>query len=550
VADQSAMVNRRPEWIRVLQRASVVVALVIACIPLPLVDRAGSQEEATEIVVTTNSDVSNGDTSSVSALKTNPGSDGISLREAMEATNNDPGLHAIRFDPALAGSSVVLGSDLPPLLGGGVTIDGDVDNDGDPDLTLGGKGAQIGFSISSSANRLHGLELAGFMFGVVLQPPVNPIVTRTVFSDNTITGLVMRSIGKFGIGFDPTALGNCGVPCDSGNTWANTTVAGNTITAEAAGIFFWNSSSGERLEHVTVTDNQVTITGNGEGSGISLETAGPLGGEVSVEASISDAVISGNTVAGSPDIGINVAAGTGRSQDGVVDGIRVIDNQVELVKTGRYFCCQGIVVQAGSDSAEFAEGPPVRYLDDNVVRDVVVRGNTVVGDLEWGMSIQAGLGGGGRRNRVSDVRVIDNVFRTTKPALGAIVWTGDGSPYRNRYSAENRVRRVVFRSNSFMTGRGPSWRTAGGGAGAGGVVLMGGHNYGRENLIRSVRIVRSAIRTPYVGIRVIGGIGPTAKRNRVICIPRSANRIRGARKNIVIRSNVDGGFRNKARLSC
>src|ERR1700689_219047 len=44
------------------------------------------------VITVTNSTVAiNGDTSSVAALVANPGADGISIQEAIMATNNDPG---------------------------------------------------------------------------------------------------------------------------------------------------------------------------------------------------------------------------------------------------------------------------------------------------------------------------------------------------------------------------------------------------------------------------------------------------------------------------
>src|SRR5579864_101576 len=122
-----------------------------------------------EIVVTTTSDDSNGDVSSVAALKASPGPDGISLREAIEATNNDPGTYDVHFAPALNGATILVGAtccgSLPPLTGGGVTIDGDINGDGRPDITLA-PGSDIamglGFDIVSSGNQLHGLDLHGF----------------------------------------------------------------------------------------------------------------------------------------------------------------------------------------------------------------------------------------------------------------------------------------------------------------------------------------------------------------------------------------------------
>src|SRR5258708_21793621 len=97
---------------------------------------APAARSASDIVVTTTSDATNGTPSSVAALLADPGPDGISLREAITATNNDPGTYTIRFASSLKGATITLDSQLPPLLGGGVTIEGDVDGDGKPDLTL------------------------------------------------------------------------------------------------------------------------------------------------------------------------------------------------------------------------------------------------------------------------------------------------------------------------------------------------------------------------------------------------------------------------------
>jgi hypothetical protein len=97
----------------------------------------------------------------------NPGPDGIALREAIHTTNNDPGTYVIGFGPALAGKAIMIASSpLPPLTGGGVTVEGDIDGSDGPDVTVRGAGAvsqspgASGFQISSSRNRLHALAVA------------------------------------------------------------------------------------------------------------------------------------------------------------------------------------------------------------------------------------------------------------------------------------------------------------------------------------------------------------------------------------------------------
>ena len=58
------------------------------------------------IIVTNATDIVNGDTSSIDALNANPGPDGISFREAINASNNTVGLKAIEFASDLKGATI------------------------------------------------------------------------------------------------------------------------------------------------------------------------------------------------------------------------------------------------------------------------------------------------------------------------------------------------------------------------------------------------------------------------------------------------------------
>ena len=552
--------HSRTERVRALQSAGLAIVLVIGSGALSFPEKAAGQEATTEIVVANNSDALNGDISSADNLTANPGPDGISLREAIEATNNDPGTYGIRFDEALSGSTITLGSGLPELTGGGVAIEGDMDGDRISDVTIAspdGERGLWGFSVASSGNRLAGLTLRRFLTGVQLQPSVSgtSLPDHQVYADNVIANMVILNVNE-GIAVRSGFSSECPGPpepqrCETYNTWTNTSIVGNTVQArrlaahdvDPRGIAVRPTHVGDSFVHATVTDNDVGVSGRNTDIGIGVQS-----GLDSTNVRIADVFIARNTVSGPVGIGIEVTAGANRAQATTVENVRVVDNRIDLVDRDQAFCCQGIVVQAGSDSPEFAIGPPVRYLDDNLVRDVVVRGNSVTGDLAWGLSVQAGVGGGGHRNRVRNIRVVDNLFRSTKAAMGAFVWTGDGNPYKNRYSADNRISGLVIKKNRIRIATGRDFRDAGGGVGASGVALLSGHKFGRYNVIRNVRIAGNLIRIAYVGIKLVGGIGETALRNRVICVPRSGNSIIGARKNLSVRSNIDGARGNKARL--
>src|SRR5262245_36854873 len=60
------------------------------------------------VTVTNNLDVVNGDTATIAALVNNDGGDGISIREAIEATNNSPGADEINFDFGHDGPETIL----------------------------------------------------------------------------------------------------------------------------------------------------------------------------------------------------------------------------------------------------------------------------------------------------------------------------------------------------------------------------------------------------------------------------------------------------------
>jgi hypothetical protein len=490
------------------------------------------------IVVNTSSDATNGDVATVAALVANPGPDGISVREAIEATNNDPGSYTIRFAAGLHGKTIALASDLPPLTGGGVTIQGS-------GVTLTARHGIIGFRISSSGNRLRALGLSGFDFGIVIQPPgswkTHDFATHRTFSDNAVSRIVMHGMRVHGIVVDPSGSGNCGVPCRAYNRWVNTTITGNTIEARLSGIFFLVDSTGDRVEHATVTGNTIRIVGDARGPGIGLQTAGD-----SNQARISDVLVARNSIEGSPDTGINLDAGAVRAQAGIVEHVRILNNRLQVVRRGSYFCCQGIVVTAGTDAPEPAKGPPLRYLDDNLVRDVLVRGNSVSGTLAWGVQLAAGFGGGGRRNRIENVQVERNVIRSSTVATGVFLVVGDGTPFKNRYATGNRIAHVSIDANRIALGSSPNGDSSA--PIPGGIAFQGGGPFGRGNSIRDARITNNQIAAAQVGIVLVGGFGRPSYGNSVSCVRLAGNRITGARNPVLVNANVRGASGNRASL--
>jgi len=260
------------------------------------------------VITVTNATVAiNGDTSSVHALVSNPGPDGISLPEAVMATNNDPGAWVIQFAPALKGSTIHL--DPAPLVGflglsglsgGNVTINGDIDGDGQPDITLTANqsGNFVGVSVSSSGNTLNGLALQNFAYGVWISAP-QPGAAGGTLSNITISNLVLTNIQYLGIGVNPPS------PASAANqsTLDHILITGNTITGNAAGPvdgidLELGSTTGAALQHVTIANNNITIQVPGAAAGgIAMNIGSGLG---AVNNQALDTLIANNAISAAP----------------------------------------------------------------------------------------------------------------------------------------------------------------------------------------------------------------------------------------------------------
>ncbi len=329
------------------------------------------------ITVTNSSDTIDGDTSSVEALAANPGPDGTSLRESIEATNRDPGISTINFSSSLQGATIAVAQPLQ-LEGGNVLINGDIDSDGLPDVTLDGSSTEQpdtgdAFRIKSSGNTLHAMALNGFFKGVRFLS----IAPDGIRSDNVISGLEMTSIREYGVMLTDTA---------ARTRWVDTLIVGNTIEVDHSlspelwfgGVNF-PISAGSVLERTTIAHNTIRIARGGvpeqpfvatEGSQAILVATGS-----DSQAEVVDTLIAYNTIemvdnAGwDGDFGIEVRAGGVGGNDNVVDGLRIVDNHIQMATPGSSTGIQ--LMASGEVTGSYAEG--------NVMRNVAILGNTIAG---------------------------------------------------------------------------------------------------------------------------------------------------------------------------
>jgi hypothetical protein len=213
----------------------LALACAACCIPGAAV--LTQPARATTLVVSNNSDLVNGDTSSPAALIANPGPDGISLREAILAVNNVSGPNTITFAPALAGQTISPGLGML-ITSDGVTIAGLVDNSGQPTVTIDASRMSAGEAIllfvtasdfTLTSLRFVGIQSspnagfvvfirAGAVFTLPGKPHVSDITIRgNVFSNNP--GLT-RGGNFISLGMESSA---------SGAILSNITIANNTF---------------------------------------------------------------------------------------------------------------------------------------------------------------------------------------------------------------------------------------------------------------------------------------------------------------------------------
>lgn len=233
-------------------------------VPVPLFPR----KRGLVITVNTDSDEINGDISSVGSLLARPGPDGISLREALTATNKDPGLYTIRFAPVLQGAVIKVGpAQLPAIEAGKVILDGDIDGDNRPDVTIQNNGVDsplpFGIQIASGDTILYAVAIRGFGIGVVIKPlSTNQTYANIVIANTQILSVANPRYTANGIVLHSGMMGSEVV--SARNRWINTLITDNVIESEGSGIdLMLHFSAGDRLEQTTITNNTVRMSQKG-----------------------------------------------------------------------------------------------------------------------------------------------------------------------------------------------------------------------------------------------------------------------------------------------
>jgi hypothetical protein len=249
------------------------------------------------------------------------------------AINNSPGTYAIDFAPSLKGMTINVGSwnnqELPHLSSGNLTLNGDSDSDGRPDVTINNTLSQLhtfAFHIASSYNTLYSLDIENFWIGVVFNAPA----PGTSISNTTLSNLKIGSTlpGSGGIELDTGPAAGASVNgegiLNTHNRWTNTIIANNTISTNNVGIAFFYDSASDQVLRTQIIGNNVTFTTPGAAQAINLALGGGAGSNGN---DAKDIAIAYNSIRGAPIDAIRVAAGENGGSNNRISSVEVAGNK-------------------------------------------------------------------------------------------------------------------------------------------------------------------------------------------------------------------------------
>jgi hypothetical protein len=397
----------------------------------------------TTLVVDTNADTVNGDTSNIYALLANKGADGfISLREAITAINNTPaGSLPTLVSFNIAGSGVhtiTLGSALPTITRQ-VVIDGTTDtasyaaNGNRPAIVVNVNGIAadgLRLDTGSSGSTIRGLVVQNYAAG----PDTSAIRIMAGSSGNTIAGNYLGAIDANGAQVGSMASGDDAIWIESsnntigGNTAADRNVIGLDGRADITtyGILITSGNGNQILGNYVGVNAAGTASFTGMQSGIWINGGG-----------ISNTRIEGNLVSGQDDYAIAVSTSTGT-------GTQVLNNRVGINAAGTALISttaqHGVgILAAGSGTTVI--GNWIGYAAAGGIAlnpgtsGVVVQGNRIGTDLagtaNWG-SRQAGIRVDGTNHLIGGTlpgqgNVVAYSNANNASASGILVRTGTGN---------------------------------------------------------------------------------------------------------------------------
>ena len=405
----------------------------------PVPTSTPTEEPVREILVTTELDIVDGDTSNFDTLAGNPGADGlISLREAIRAAEQTSGLKRIGFSLDLKDKTLYLGQaqhyDEPRLLitGDALTLDGDVDGDGLSDVALDGSALDWNYSsafiLSASRITIENLQFNGFQnFAIAIACVDDQCADRTYDEIVIRNNSIFSDVGGGGIILTPLKI----------------------VAGMADPTLFSNIS----ISNIQILNNTIAVSNGGNG-GVFLMAAGAGGSDNH----LADILIQENTIT-SPGATITINAADGSSyyfqfpgdelfsDRNTVERVIITDNQLNPVGVGGDSARpSGIVMVAGNYGNS-----------DNTIRDVVIGNNEVTANAEHFAVFYATSNGvlaslplttrGATGNSIENLEIVGNISHADTSAVSLIASEGqDPAPL----GATGRISHVWIHQNEIL----------------------------------------------------------------------------------------------------
>ncbi|MCS7178867.1 MAG: right-handed parallel beta-helix repeat-containing protein [Anaerolineae bacterium] len=392
----------------------------------------------------------------------NDGTGKCTLRAAIQQANISPcsGHDTIQFSTAISGQVITISSALDLLDEDGVTINGDINGDGRPDIRLRyGSGEISGLRVRSSNNVIRGLSIGGFpsgAAGIYLQGTAWAVNSNTIISNfigvdldgttavsnvtgiyvesglsgaagNVIRGNLVAGNSGRGIAVEGPATGTLIIANRVGTNLAGTAALTNTgsgiwISATVSVTVQENLVSGNngngisiyRAQNTAVLSNIVGLNAAGTAALPNLGTAGIL-----IDQNASGTTLRGNTVSGNRNNGIYLGSGVTGT---VIAGNRIGTNPAGTVGIGNGIATNrdGIQIDGASNTTVGGPNPG----DRNIIAANKRAGILIAGDTADNNVIQNNYIG----TDVSGQLDIGNGYPLTVEDTGhGGIYIGDGS---------------------------------------------------------------------------------------------------------------------------
>jgi|WetSurMetagenome_2_1015567.scaffolds.fasta_scaffold03276_8 hypothetical protein len=476
-----------------------------------------SMDASYTVTVTNLSDIVNGNILNIDALNNDPDPDGISFREALYAANGTSGLKKIIFHSSLAGGTITIAADgsLLSMSSGGLTIDGDINKDGTPDITFDGHLSQGGSSgpclnIVSSSNTITGLNFVEFIQQAINVACPDALCGTKLFENikiikNTITS---HRPDAGGITIAPLGLiPSSQSPMLSDITWHNFVIQGNTINTIKPAIFFSAATGGgdrNKMINFSIIDNHLISEESPIGFAVADANSYYHGIPEPIdycENNLIDSVLIARNIIDDPKgQGIGFGAANYGNSDNILQNVKIDSNIIFASKSWH-----GITFTAGDDAFE---GRPTQ---NNLIKNIEITHNKItqswIGIMVMGGHMGKIAGAGVRNNRIENLLIEENEI---SDYTGYGIYLLAGTTF-NAQASGNIINSVNISGNKIYQVVNP-----GSGVGIG---IHGGLSYDGPttlNIIQGLHFHNNQISNNETVIQVYGGNNSGAENNQVI----------------------------------